>query len=96
MSNDTKTYRWAHPIEWLHDRIDGHESLDELKACARTLASMLDGDQIQDEFQSDMDADGYFEPEGDARCSCAINADGSDDLPYDADCPVHGEEAANG
>jgi hypothetical protein len=26
-------------------------------------------------------------------CHCAINADGSPDLPYDADCPVHGETA---
>lgn len=27
-------------------------------------------------------------------CSCATNADGSGELPYDADCPVHGEGAA--
>ncbi len=26
------------------------------------------------------------------RCTCAMNADGSDALPYDADCPQHGED----
>lgn len=25
-------------------------------------------------------------------CTCAMNADGSAELPFDADCPTHGEE----
>lgn len=54
-------YRWSHPREWFdyyleqetHDR-------DDLIGIARQLADKLDGDQLQDVFQSDMDADQYF------------------------------------
>lgn len=61
MSNDLK-YKWDHPSDWLHEHINGHENLEDLKRVARQLASQLDGDQIQDEFQDRMDEDGYFTP----------------------------------
>ena len=35
-------------------------ALSELRQLAHDLASKLDGDTIQDLFQSDMDADGFF------------------------------------
>jgi len=58
-------YRWSHPIEWLDDHISELAQANDvpgLAALARTLATKLDGDQIQDEFQTDMDAAGYFRP----------------------------------
>jgi hypothetical protein len=63
----TKTaerYRWSHPSEWLDDRIrtlTTEEDHDALADIAQSLAGRLDGDSIQDLFQSEMDADGYFQ-----------------------------------
>lgn len=59
-------YKWANAQEWLQNYIDGlgHE---ELRQEAKNLASMLDDDTIQDTYQSDMDAQGYFEPERDGN-----------------------------
>ena len=56
-------YRWSHPIEWLDHYLEAptHDR-DDLIAIARQLAALLDGDQLQDLFQSEMDADGYFKP----------------------------------
>jgi len=58
-------YRWSHPAAWLSERIDGikygkHSDAD-LAAMCRLLASQLDSDILQDLFQDEMDADGYFE-----------------------------------
>ncbi len=61
-------YRWTHPSEWLADKISSYTSLRDADAItqladlARALAGLLDGDQIQDLFQAEMDADGYFTP----------------------------------
>lgn len=57
------TYKWTNPQEWLQQYIDSLSYL-ELRQEAKNLASMLDSDQIQDTYQSDMDAQGYFKPEG--------------------------------
>lgn len=58
----TNRYRWSHPQEWLQDYIkERSEDANELFSLASELAQHLDGDQIQDLFQSDMDADGYFD-----------------------------------
>ena len=65
MPAETKRYRWSHPIEWLDDHITElvrSNSGPELIALCRTLATKLDGDQIQDLFQTEMSADGYFTP----------------------------------
>ena len=59
-------YRWSHPSEWLSfhvDRLandDSAEAHSELVKLVMSLASLLDGDQIQDLFQDEMDRDGYF------------------------------------
>jgi hypothetical protein len=61
---------YSHPGDWLECRIDwlaketnGPRSA-ELISLARDLASKLDGDTIQDLFQSDMDSDDYFKESG--------------------------------
>lgn len=57
-------YRYDNPHEWLESHIaelDIDDNRLELLAIIRALASVLDSDQIQDLFQSDMDADGYFQ-----------------------------------
>ncbi len=56
-------YRWACPFDWLTERLADlarRGAIEELWEHAGTLASQLDSDQIQDLFQSEMDADGYF------------------------------------
>lgn len=56
-------YRWSHPSDWLAEKINGFEAGTEfakLREFALAMAGTLDGDQIQDLFQSDMDGDGYF------------------------------------
>ena len=63
MSDKTdKKYKWANPHEWLLDKIDNEWTPEEIQAFARQAARTADSDDIQDEFQSDMDADGYFDP----------------------------------
>lgn len=64
MTTTEKTYKWANAQEWLQNYIDGL-SYEELRQEAKNLASMLDDDTIQDTYQSDMDAQGYFTPESD-------------------------------
>ena len=54
-------YRWNCPGERLLDRIE-QAGEDELLAFARAMAPELDSDTIQDLFQNEMDADGYFKP----------------------------------
>lgn len=57
-------YQWGHPAEWLESRLTtlaDDENMNEILSIARDLASKVDGDALQDLFQSDMDADGYFD-----------------------------------
>ena len=60
MSSNEHHYRWHHPIEWLLEKADKWNE-EELRAELKNLAHKLDGDQIQDEYESEMDADGYFD-----------------------------------
>jgi hypothetical protein len=55
-------YRWEHPLDWLTVAIGACEDIADLGYIARRLASKLDGDQIQDLFADEMEADGYFRP----------------------------------
>ena len=60
----TKTHKWANPYEWLEDAArlwDAPRLYRELMNLARLLGS----DALQDEFQSDMDEDGYFKAQED-------------------------------
>ena len=57
----SEAYKWSHPIEWLEEKIEAEELGDlDAQGIARAIAGLLDGDQIQDLFQKDMDDDGYF------------------------------------
>lgn len=53
-------YKWASPYEWLEEKA---KEWDERKLYHElmNLASQLDSDTLQDEYQADMDADGYFD-----------------------------------
>lgn len=75
-------YKWDHPSDWLTEKLNGFEAGTEfgkLREFALAIAGELDGDQIQDLFQSDMDADGYFddqnEPDEDADDEVAEDAE---------------------
>ena len=58
-------YKWSHPSEWLSDKITELEGAGDAKGLASLLRSLtLDGDTIQEAFESDMDRDGYFREEG--------------------------------
>lgn len=62
-----KKYRWDYPQEWLLEKAEQHarnNNSAELLSIIQTLVSSLDADTIQDNFQSEMDADGYFKAEG--------------------------------
>jgi len=62
-----KKYKWSHPGEWLLDKINNTEDVAELRSIARSCVDALDSDKIQDIFQSEMNNDGYFEPESEWR-----------------------------
>ncbi len=56
-------YRWATPHEWLLEKAEQHAAKNdaaELLSILNSLVPKIDADTIQDEFQSEMDADGYF------------------------------------
>jgi len=53
-------YQWSSAQEWLLEKINGAD-LVEVRSIARELAEQTDNDQIQDSFQSEMDADGFFD-----------------------------------
>ena len=52
-------YKWSHPAEWLIERIQ-NDTASRVREYAVALLGMVDADQIQDVFQSEMDSDGYF------------------------------------
>ena len=58
-------YRWANAHEWLRNYVDrtpvDTDRSDFWRNLVMSLASKLDSDEIQDEFEREMDADGYFE-----------------------------------
>ena len=53
-------YKWASPYEWLAEKIRDEWTPDEVAMALLQLAQSTDSDTLQDHFQSDMDADGYF------------------------------------
>jgi hypothetical protein len=57
----TDNYKWSNPQEWLLEyasKLDANKLFQEFTV----LVQQMDSDQIQDLYQSDMDADGYFKP----------------------------------
>ena len=57
------TLKWKTPQDWLVSYLKGL-SKEGLLREAMILASKLDDDQIQEEYESLMDNDGYFEEIG--------------------------------
>lgn len=53
-------YKWENPQEWFREYLMEREP-NELYSLCQELAGRLDSDEMQDLFQSDMDADGYFD-----------------------------------
>lgn len=52
-------YRWDSPAAWVEDKLlEGNRA--ECTSIARELLGHVDGDVIQDSFQSEMQADGFF------------------------------------
>jgi hypothetical protein len=59
------TYRWQYPGEWLLHRIRISAQAKDVEALAwyaTELTGACDSDTLQDLFQDEMDADGYFKP----------------------------------
>ena len=57
-------YRWNHPHEWLSEKIDDlvcAGDVQGLRSLVVSVMGLLDGDAIQDVFQSEMDGDQYFD-----------------------------------
>jgi len=60
-----KSYRWNYPQDWLNDKLtewSEQGNIAEILAIARELAAVAGDDEIQNRFESEMDADGFFEP----------------------------------
>lgn len=75
------TYKWDTPYDWLRDKIQtGNETA--LRSIANTMLRELDADQIQDLFQEEMGADGYFEDVPLVRCPLGGTTD-----CHDPPCP---------
>lgn len=54
------SYRWNGAHDWLADKLEGIGE-DALLAFAQRMSQLMDADDIQEAFQEEMDADGYFE-----------------------------------
>lgn len=54
-------HQWASPQEWLLEKINEENNRETLRGYIRELLGHADADGVQDSFQSDMDADGYFQ-----------------------------------
>lgn len=53
-------YKWATPYEWVEQKASAWDR-DRLLTEFLNLACITDSDTLQDTFQADMDADGYFD-----------------------------------
>lgn len=79
-----KKYKWPGPQEWLLDKIDEWPP-QEVATALRLLILKSTADDIQDIFQSDMQADGYFTP----ICQ-------HEHLDFDGICKACGEDRRRG
>ena len=62
-------YKWNNPHEWMHWYVDQLRNrafnrdawaLTQLAGIAKFLAAGLSADEIQDDFQAEMETSGYF------------------------------------
>ena len=59
--------QWTCPLDWINDYLNRkaqENDISELLEAAKSLASKLDSDTIQDIYQSDMDEDDFFKETG--------------------------------
>ena len=91
-----KTYKWAHPSEWLNDHVDNSRGNNaELFSIINALMTKCSEDDIQDLFQAEMDRDGYFTPEPTADDCPNCNWTNGPVVPHgtaDPVCPQCGED----
>lgn len=57
-----RTYKWEGPHDWLLSKAREWDAA-ELYSALSCVVDKVDADTLQDIFQSEMDADGYFTPE---------------------------------
>lgn len=57
---ETMAYKYANPYEWLEAKSQEWNK-EQLRAALLSLAINTDSDMIEDQYQDDMEADGYFE-----------------------------------
>jgi hypothetical protein len=55
-------YKWDSPHDWLMEKAQSM-TVEQLHSALEAVAYRLDGDSIQDLFQTEMDQDGFFDPE---------------------------------
>lgn len=59
---------WVSSLDWLHDNVRSLWPVglqaDGLWNVIKSLLGMVDSDQVQDAFQDEMEADGYFKKQG--------------------------------
>ncbi|KKM64747.1 hypothetical protein LCGC14_1498210 [marine sediment metagenome] len=60
MNDHEKRYQWDYASDWLVEKINT-SSLQELRAMVFAILSQLTEDDLQEVFQSEMDADGFFD-----------------------------------
>ena len=61
MAESEKNYRWDHAADWLAWKVQGEPAPAQLRGIIRALMGKLPEDDIQDIFQSEMEADGFFD-----------------------------------
>lgn len=61
----TTKYKFANAHEWLKSYLHRQDSVNYLRTLAFTFAREMDSDAIQELFEKEMDADGYFDKEAD-------------------------------
>ncbi len=54
---------WATPHDWLEDKVGQCDSLIDLRKRVMSLAAQLEADTLQELFEGEMAADGYFADE---------------------------------
>lgn len=54
-------YKWFSPHDWLLDKISRVDKTGELLDLIKPLIYKIDGDTIQDMYQTEMGNDGYFD-----------------------------------
>lgn len=75
-ANTTTEYKYASAHEWLREYLVRENDIHRLRELAYQFAQKrMDGDDIQEMFEKEMDADGYFTPEPRHAPDCSRDCD---------------------